>query len=309
MFNIEKFADNILKLLNDGIYLSHACLYASENIDDFFFDQNNPLSLFDLLLLQQSPKIGEKDIYTNLLRFGKILIKYESYMIEAFACSIMAIKCQINTPLFVICPWSLVHIPLRIHAPQTHLFSHIKKKINKGKSKYVELIEYFDDWKNFDPVLAKSILNDDQLSDEIGKLLAFDLYIGNNDRFIAIFKYIDEILETSNVVLDDFDHIFNQSFPINYGNFGFHNNKLYSIDHAITSKMTHPYLYLHVKTGMMQRVLDWLGFTYLQFDHHHRIMLEDNYVKWANYYVSESLLSIRSIIFNSLRKEKLSNVL
>jgi len=261
--------------------------------------------LFDRLIRQQSPEIDECQIYTNIFRFGNLMIKHDSCVMEALAADLMAQKCQLKTPLFVICPWIIAHLPLGIYASQTDWMTRIKKKQTiPNKAQSIELIEYFDDWTDFDPIEAQVILSNEELAHEIGKLLAFDLYIGNDDRFIAIFEYL-EATANVNEESDHFDYIFYTKFPINSSNFGFHNDKLYSIDHAMTCPTTYPLMYLEVKSPRMHRILDWLGNEYLLFNADHRIMLENHYVNWAHYYASNpTIVESKMIIDNALKIQK-----
>jgi hypothetical protein len=90
----------------------------------------------------------------------------------------------------------------------------------------VQIIEYIPNWHDFSIEEAKKKVND--LPKQISQILAFDLLIGNNDRFLFISRYLDNIFfkdDPEYTEMDPFDEPI-----INEGNLGIVDNDLWSLD-------------------------------------------------------------------------------
>jgi hypothetical protein len=90
----------------------------------------------------------------------------------------------------------------------------------------VQIIEYIPKWKNFTLKEAKEKV--DNLPRQIAEILAFDLLVGNSDRFLFITRYIDNIFFKDD---PEYDQMYLWDDPIvNDGNIGIVNDELWTLD-------------------------------------------------------------------------------
>jgi hypothetical protein len=90
----------------------------------------------------------------------------------------------------------------------------------------VQIIEYIPEWENF--VLKKAKDKVDNLPRQIAEILAFDLLVGNGDRFFFISRYIDNIFFKDDPEYEQMDLWDNPI--INDGNIGIVHDELWTLD-------------------------------------------------------------------------------
>lgn len=88
----------------------------------------------------------------------------------------------------------------------------------------IQFIEYLPGWRNYSEE-HRSLPN---FAKQLAGLLAFDLTIGNGDRFVFLFRYIDNIIFANDP--DYFQMEIWEEPLINEGNFGIFNDNLWSLD-------------------------------------------------------------------------------
>jgi len=92
-------------------------------------------------------------------------------------------------------------------------------------NKIYQVIEYLKQWRDYDNLHPRNYY----FIEELAVLLAFDLTVGNGDRFLFITRYLENIIFKNDPDYDQMD-IWDNPI-INEGNFGFVGNNLWSIDH------------------------------------------------------------------------------
>lgn len=77
----------------------------------------------------------------------------------------------------------------------------------------------------------------DKFVEQLSQLLAFDLVINNSDRFLFVWRYIDNIILKDDPEYEEMDLWADPE--INEGNFGFVGNNLYSLDHRSDHRLSY----------------------------------------------------------------------
>jgi len=114
---------------------------------------------------------------------------------------------------------------------------------NPRKNEWVQIIEYIPNWIDYSHEHPRS----GKFVKQLASLLAFDLVIENNDRFLFIFRYISIFILKENRDEEDDDIDIWIDPPINEGNFGFVGSDLWSLDERANDmkyiRRTHSILY------------------------------------------------------------------
>lgn len=115
----------------------------------------------------------------------------------------------------------------KIHVPNMILTDilYIVEGRESGGERSVQIIEYVPNWVNYSPALPRG----GKFVKQLAALLAFDLVVGNGDRFLFISRSIDNILFRDDPEYEQMDLW--ETPQINEGNFGFVGTDLWSIDH------------------------------------------------------------------------------
>lgn len=185
-----------LYLTNDSFEnINNRIKTLSENVDKTIVKE--PFYLF--CYVDELPKShkhlgGRAHLINNLF-----VIKDDSHNMLAFFTNLFAKLCKISCPNMILSPL---------------------KYYKEGKI-LIQIIEYIPNWKNYSHEHSRNI----NFTKQLAKILAFDLIVGNTDRFLFITRYIDNIINSEQMNLWD-------EPCVNEGNFGFVNNNLWSMDHC-----------------------------------------------------------------------------
>lgn len=117
---------------------------------------------------------------------------------------------------------------VEVHAPEI-ILSDRKRDIPginyDGDEKVVQIIEYLPEWEDYSDRHDRP----EDFPEQLAVLLAFDLVVGNGDRFLFIFSHIDNALFADDLEYEQVD-LWDEP-AINKGNFGFIGDRLWSMDH------------------------------------------------------------------------------
>ena len=171
-----------------------------------------PFDLFQFLNNehQSIDKLNDR-VYLVHSHIGKFIYKYDEQRNAnslSFITSLFAKACHINTPNLILA--------------NLHDFDFRPKYVGKDRS--VQIMDYLPNWQDYSMEHPRG----DNFVPQLASLLAFDLVIGNGDRFLFIFRKIDNILFVKDPEYEQMDLWFDPI--INEGNFGFVNSDLWSLD-------------------------------------------------------------------------------
>ena len=126
----------------------------------------------------------------------------------SFISTLFAKACKIKTPNMVLA--------------NLHDFDFRPKYTNEEKS--VQIMDYLPSWQDYSSEHQRG----PKFGPQLASLLAFDLVIANSDRFLFIFRFIDNILFVDDPEYEQMDLWLDPI--INEGNFGFIGLDLWSLD-------------------------------------------------------------------------------
>ena len=145
---------------------------------------------------------------------NKFVYKYDEqeYANElSFATNIFAKACGIKTVDMIISV-----LEYFIQDGQVHEFTPT----------VTQIMQYIPEWQDYTPDHPK----DHKFVKQLAELLAFDLTVGNGDRFLFISRYIDDFLFKDDPEYDPYGEDLWDNPIINEGNFGIVNDDLWSLD-------------------------------------------------------------------------------
>lgn len=108
-------------------------------------------------------------------------------------------------------------------------------EIEDNTDRLLQIIEYLPSWTDY----SNEHNHTNNFIKELAEILAFDLVVGNGDRFLFIFRYFDNIIYKDDPEYEQME-LFDDP-PINEGNFGFVDHKLYTLDHRASSDIDYIY--------------------------------------------------------------------
>lgn len=89
-----------------------------------------------------------------------------------------------------------------------------------------QIMDYLPQWRNY----SRDHPKDDKFVKQLAELLAFDLVVGNGDRFVFIFRRVDDLIFVDDPeYIPQSDQLWDDPV-INEGNFGFVDGDLWSLD-------------------------------------------------------------------------------
>ena len=160
------------------------------------------------------PSVGrfhyEHDMSDANVVNGKYIIKHQNNDTGHFVANLIARACSLNVPNNLLVRRNLVERN-KGHRDQFH----------------VQLIEYFIDWKDYSADIPRSI----SFLPDLAKILAFDLTVGNYNRFPLVFRYFRFIRVEKNKDINKEN--FFVSGPVKPNELGFSQGRLYAVSNTV----------------------------------------------------------------------------
>ena len=146
--------------------------------------------------------------------------------------------------------------------------------------KLVQIIQYIPDWIDYSSAHPRS----KGFVKQLASLLAFDLVIGNSDRFLFITKFIDNILFRDDPDYQEMDIW--DSPQINEGNFGFVGSDLWSLDHRANDDLNFIIRLHQLATDDFLQSCSMLMAEYFQLNQREQVVLRDKLSKYLRHYLT-----------------------
>lgn len=259
----------------------------SKLIDLFIF------SKFENIKLTESKRVI---IYNT--NNGNCILKYNEYKEGneyAYAASLIAKNCGIMCPIHTLIPWEIAHLCIYNNISQTDWFKTITKKKYPNE---IQLLQELPQFVEFNPIKYNS--NKKVISKGIAKLLAFDMFICNDDRFNNIFEYLFTLNnENDNEYRYNLKKL-NAGF-VNNSNFSFINGQFYSIDHEIGPYWYTRNAYQDIDEYHWNIVFKWLCIEYLKFPDKYITVMKNEFIYWSRVFNSDiKILEISKMVYNSV---------
>lgn len=175
--------------------------------------------------------------FTNILPTSSRHIGGRAYLMDGLFVNKYDEHFKANSLSFIA---NLFAKPCKVRCPEM-ILSEIKYIVQRedygGDEQLVQIIEYIPNWNDYSHQHPRSV----NFPKQLAGLLAFDLVIGNVDRFMFIFRFVDNTMFeqdpgffTSFFEDDEFEpHEIWMEDIINEGNFGFVGLDVWSIDHTV----------------------------------------------------------------------------
>lgn len=222
----------LLTAKQTGVSFSDFVTKLQRSINESTFYLNLPIlkSPFDLYRFSELvPTTGKHLGNRAFLVNDTFVYKYDEQPLAnelSFITNLFALVCDIKAPNMIL---AHVQYHLNLMYDGTKILENVAVVAAKSSA---QIIEYISDWKNYTDTHPRS----DKFTEQLAQLLAFDLIVNNTDRFLFIWRYIDNIIFRDD---PDYEQVYLWDEPqINEGNFGFVGNDLYSLDHRSSNELS-----------------------------------------------------------------------